>query len=282
MAHSQIAAFTRLAKENSKPTRLIAGQATRLSRTMHDIRYDAIHDEFLVTNPFAKAILTFRGAANGEEEPIRIIQGPSTQLGPNPDHVDVDPVHNEIFVPALDSVLVYPREANGDVVPLRVLHGPDTQLRNAFTLTVDPVNNVLIVGLIKDYDITGRVGGKVGGVGSLLIFDRTANGNAKPRGIIRGPKTGIFTPEQLQVYPPRGWIVAAQSTDWAAMAPENTFVGIWSIHDNGDVPPRWKLGGPKSSITKPRGVVLNPKNKEVIVADMTLNSVLTFYFPEMF
>ena len=33
---------------------------------MHDIRYDAIHDEFYVNNPFAYAILTFRGAADGE------------------------------------------------------------------------------------------------------------------------------------------------------------------------------------------------------------------------
>ena len=32
-----------------------------LSRTMHDIRYDAIHDEFFVTNPFASAILAFHG-----------------------------------------------------------------------------------------------------------------------------------------------------------------------------------------------------------------------------
>ena len=52
-----------------------AGQATKLSRTMHDIRYDAVHDEMLVTNPFAQAILVFRGGANGEEAPIRVIPG---------------------------------------------------------------------------------------------------------------------------------------------------------------------------------------------------------------
>ncbi|MCH7978935.1 MAG: hypothetical protein IH935_08165, partial [Acidobacteria bacterium] len=76
MAHPQIAAFTRLAKENEAPTRLIAGQKTLLARTMHDIRYNAIHDEFVVNNPFAQAILVFRGGADGEEAPIRVIQGP--------------------------------------------------------------------------------------------------------------------------------------------------------------------------------------------------------------
>ncbi len=33
---------------------------------------------------------------------------------------------------------------------------------------------------------------------------------------------------------------------------------------------------------KPRGVALNPKHKELIVSDMRLNTVLTFYFPEIF
>ena len=57
---------------------------------MHDIRYDAVNDEFLVTNPFAQAILVFRGGAEGNEPPIRIIQGSNTQLR-GVDRLDVDP-----------------------------------------------------------------------------------------------------------------------------------------------------------------------------------------------
>ena len=103
-----------MAKENSKPNRLIAGQKTRLSRTMHDIRYDPVNDELLVTNPFARAIMVFRGGVNGEEAPIRVIQGPKTQLV-DPQRLDVDTVHNEIYVPNGESVLVFPRSASGDV-----------------------------------------------------------------------------------------------------------------------------------------------------------------------
>jgi len=33
---------------------------------------------------------------------------------------------------------------------------------------------------------------------------------------------------------------------------------------------------------KPRGVALDAKHREVIVSDMRLNAVLTFYFPEIF
>jgi hypothetical protein len=35
-------------------------------------------------------------------------------------------------------------------------------------------------------------------------------------------------------------------------------------------------------LKKPRGVTLNARDKEIIVADMRTNSVLTFYFPEIF
>jgi hypothetical protein len=43
---------------------------------MHDVRHDPVRDELIVANPFAAAILIFRGGANGQEAPIRIIQGP--------------------------------------------------------------------------------------------------------------------------------------------------------------------------------------------------------------
>ena len=263
-----------MAKENSAPTRLIAGQKTLLARTMHDIRYDAIHDEFVVNNPFAQAVLVFRGGADGEEAPIRVIQGPSTQLGFS-GRLDVDAVNNEIFVPGGDRILVYPREGNGDVAPIRIIRGPDTLLRSAGALAVDPVNNLLAVG-------TNRGFARGVGNGSLMIYNRTDDGNVKPRGVIEGPKSGIIRINQIQVYPPKGWIVASQPGVGYEQEPEGAFVGIWSVNDNGDVPPRWVIGGPKSTLKKPRGVALNPKNKELIIADMRLNAVLTYYFPEIF
>ena len=85
------------------------------------------------------------------------------------------------------------------------------------------------------------------------------------------------------MYPKNGYIVVAQITDGGIAEPAGTFVGVWSINDSGDLPPRWKIEGKPSNIMeKPRGVTLNPKNKEVIVSDMRLNAVLTFYFPEIF
>ena len=48
------------------------------------------------------------------------------------------------------------------------------------------------------------------------------------------------------------------------------------------VPPRWKITGQKTGMMKPRGVDLIPRHKELLVADMRLNSILVYYFPEMF
>lgn len=239
---------------------------------MHDVRYDEVNDEFLVINPFAEAILTFRGGANGQEGPIRIIQGPKTgSLG---SRLDVDPIHDEIFVPGPDRIMVFPREANGDVAPIRVIQGPDTQLERAQSVAVDPINDVIVVGLNRTDRDTEN--------GALLIFNRTDSGNVKPRAI-RGPKSGIIRINQIRVYPDRGLIVGAMPGRYEQMEPEGAFLGVWSIHDDGDVPPMWKLPvGPATTLKKPFGVVLNPDDQEVIISDMRLNGVLVFSVPEIF
>ena len=284
MAHPQIAAFARLAKENSQPTRVLAGQTTLLSRTMHDIRYDAVHDEIFVSNPFAQAILVFRGSARGEEAPIRIIQGPNTRLEGQVDRLDVDPVHNEIYIPNHEKILVYPRDGNGDVAPIRIITGPDTQLNDVESLAVDPVHNVIVTAGARPPTAPGQTRSPADQAygGALLIFNRTDSGNVKPIGVIQGPKTRIVRINQIQMQTTKGWIVATQPGKYEEQEPEGVFVGVWSINDRGDVAPRWFIGGPRSQIKKPRGVALNPKDKELIVADMRLNKVLTYYFPEIF
>ncbi len=216
--------------------------------------------------------MTFRGAANGEEAPIRIIQGPHTQfIAPN--RVDVDPVHNEIFVPEEDHVLVFSREANGDAAPIRILRGPDTQL-GADAVAVDPVHDLLVVA-----------GSQRGGrerVNSLLVFNRTDEGNAKPRAVISGPKTRLIGTNLLQVYPPKGDILVVVRPAGESLATDEGFIGVWNISDKGDVPPRWTIGGPKGMLQQVRGVAFDAKNKSVIISDKRLNAVLTYYFPEIF
>ena len=283
MAHPQIVIFARMAGENAQPSRVIAGQRTLLSRTMHDIRYDAVNDEILVANPFAQAIMTFRGGAEGEEPPIRVIQGPNTEIQAQVDRLDVDPINDEIFVPNHDQILVYPRTGNGDVAPIRIIKGPDTHLDDVESIAVDPVSNLIVVAGARPAAAPGQTGGggqTEGGGGELILFRRSDNGNVQPLGVIGGPLAEIVRINQIQIH--NGWIVATQPGKYEEQEPEGVFVGVWSIHDRGNVAPRWKLGGENTEIKKPRGVVLNPAHKEMIVADMRLNTILTYYFPELF
>jgi hypothetical protein len=241
---------------------------------MHDLAYDPIHDEIIVTSPLTQAILVFRGGANGEEPPIRVIQGPHTQiLGVGAmDKVSADPDNNEIYLAiAFNKILVFDRDANGDVAPKRVLGGPDTQIRfpeqtvgsgDVLPVRADPVHNLLIV----------KSNTEQRGVGALLIFDRTASGNAKPLRVIRGPHASIAGGQQIAVTP-KGYIVGGTT---------GASIGVWSVNDDGDVPPHWKIPVLKLTGVGVNGVAVDSIHKEIFVPSGNGNTISTFYFPEIF
>jgi hypothetical protein len=276
VAHPQVAAFARLANGGAQATRAIAGQNTLFTRVIHGIAYDSVHDEILVPARFAFAILTFRGDANGDVSPVRKIFGPNTQLV-NPETVAVDGVNGEIYAPQPGRILVFRRETNGDAAPIRILETSNSQV------AIDHVHNLLIVS----------------GGGAIKIFDRTASGKAQPLRVITS------TNGSLTVNPEKGLIFVStgggendggggggagiQSPDGYG-APDTVtsrhaltdYVGVWSIYDSGNVPPRFTIGGPNLLLRDVRGVALDPKHQDVIVSDKTLNAVMRFHVPEVF
>ncbi len=80
IAQPQMVAFAKGARSGERPARILAGDATRQGRAMHDMRYDEVHDEIVLANPIAQAVLTFRGGASGDVAPLRVIQGPRTRM----------------------------------------------------------------------------------------------------------------------------------------------------------------------------------------------------------
>ena len=242
---------------------------------MHSLAVDPVHDEIFVTNSFAQAVLAFRGSASGEEAPVRIIQGPNTKLL-RAGRLAVDPQHDELIVCGDQAILVFRRDANGDVEPLRAIYGPKTQITGGDpAVAVDPVNDVIV--------LYQRSGDREEGDGSLLLFRRTDDGDVAPQAVIGGPKTGLRDIGQIQVYSPRREIIVAMPGH-GERGPDQIhgFIGVWSLDDRGDAPPRAVIRGPNTGLMRPRGLAINPQYKEILVTDMGRNALFTFSLPQIF
>ncbi len=231
-------------------------------------------------------IALFARLADGDEKPRRVIEGQKTLLGRTMHAIDYDAIHDEIILPQpfAQSILTFRGSASGEEAPIRVLQGPDTRIADTgpgsvgqHALAVDSVNNLLVVA-------NERHEGTVKVV-ELLIFNSTDQGNVKPRAVISGPKTGL-TSSRVRIY--KDWIVVSQDgyqvdeIKLTGMVRTPSWVGIWSIHDNGNVAPRWTIGGPGGMLRKPRGIAFDPENKTVMVSDKLLNAVMTYSVPEIF
>jgi len=290
VSYPQIAIFARLANGVVRPVRTIQGQRTKLGRTMHGIAYNPHRDEIIVTNPLAAAILVFRGGAQGEEAPIRIIQGPQTKLM-YPHSVALDPEGREIYVgdPRRRAVLVFSVEATGNVPPVRIIQGPRTELHYVVGISVE--GNVVA---IASTSYAGRTG--------VFFFQRTDNGDVSPQGMISGPRTGLSMPWGVHLVGGK-LLVTNNSSRYvpAYVGPEvnrkvskmgdlptpwrpgeEAFIGVWEVGDRGDIPPRVRIGGPRSGLLNPSAIVANPRASEVYVTDSGANGFWTFLVPELF
>jgi hypothetical protein len=296
--------FARLANGNVAPKRVIEGQATNLSRTMHGIAYDAIHDEVVIPVALSGAVLVFNANASGEVPPLRAIQGTRTRLV-RPHTVAVDPVNNEILTadPSSRAIFVFDRTANGNVAAKRVISGEKTGLLDIVGLDVDPIRNVIVAASRKGN------GEKVG----LFVFDRLANGDVAPKQFIGGPNSKLAHFRQVTIDPATGNIfLAQQNTRMKQMeayvldkpregfvAPSKSkdkdeedddsdsgrldqmgFIAVYAPDDNGDIPPRAIIKGPGIRLAGAAGVALNPTRKEIITVGG--NGFQTFLLPEFF
>ncbi len=253
---------------------------------MHGIFYDDIHDEIVVPVALGGAILTLPGDAAGDAPPKRVLQGPKTGIS-QPDTLYVDLVHDELIVESGDdAVLVFPRTAQGDVAPSRRIGGPNSGVGNIYGLASDSKRDCIIVA------------NRVEGIGrhsddAILVFNRTDNGDPKPKTKISGPHTGIIKIRQVFVDEERGLIYATIKNNFEAYNyndprpspwdPNKTgFIGVWNIDDDGDVPPRAVIKGPATGLVWPAGVAMSAKHQEIYAIDSVSNALFMFKMPEFF
>jgi DNA-binding beta-propeller fold protein YncE len=227
-----------------------------------------------VTQP---RIAVFARLANGDAAPTRLITGQNTLLGRTIHGLAYDPARDEIVAPnaLADAVLVFRAGAVGSEHPLRVIQGPHTHLVTPHAVSLDLQNREILVA-----SLTGR---------RINVFRGDADGDATPVRVIEGPKTELGHVVGLAVDPERNLLAVANSQD----------ILIFDRTDNGNVPPRARIAGPKTGITDEpwqmefyrgriflaasnhfhqnlyEGVTLRPDAKEV-PDDPWLNPVLGF------
>ena len=123
--------------------------------------------------------------------------------------------------------------------------------------------------MISDGSAGGSNGGTAGrGQVRLLIFNRTDSGNAKPKAVIGGPRSKLYSfGGPFAVYPSKGEILVSVRGPgpYAELSSDEAYVGVWSINDNGDVPPKWTIGGPHGVLKMPRGIALDLQSEHEAV-----------------
>lgn len=251
---------------------------------MHGIFYDEVHDEIVVPVALGGAILTLPGDAAGDAPPKRVLQGPKTGIV-QPDTLFVDLKNDELIVESGDdAVLVFNRDAQGDVPPKRRIGGPNSGVGNIYGLAAGD-GCIIVANRVES--------GARASDDSILVFDRNATGDPKPRNKIAGPHTGIIKIRQVFVDEERGLIFATIKNNFEAYDVNDTrpspwdpnrtgFIGVWSIDDNGDVPPRGVIKGPATGLVWPAGVAINPKHHEIYAIDSVSNALFMFKMPEFF
>jgi hypothetical protein len=276
VSQPRISVFASLANGNAVPSRVIQGARTLQARSSHYIAVDSVRDELVVPNPFAQAILFFRGGATGNEAPLRIIQGPKTLLNA-PDNVAVDAAHREIFIAQFptDSIMVFRSDVAGDVAPIRVIRGPQTKLDRPIRVDVDPVNNLIGVTTSS----------------AILIFNRTADGDVAPRWVISGQNAGVgarYGTRDVKLFPQGKKIIAVASRGGEPRRGESggdeigaqRLVAVWNYGDNGNVVPWAVLNTTPTTRLAGNHLGLNPDAAELLVGGSGV--IRVYRLPEVF
>ncbi|HKF17741.1 MAG TPA: hypothetical protein VKF14_11195 [Candidatus Dormibacteraeota bacterium] len=266
VSHPRIAFFPRLSNGQTGPLRLIEGQNTRISRSLHGIAIDPVNNEVIVPSTLEDAILVFGRTASGNVPPLRVIQGALTGIS-KPQGIALDTVNNEIALAneATPSITVYARAASGNAAPLRTITDPDGNLSKPVGVWIDNVNNEIVVA--DGADATDRV----------IVYPRLANGPTTALRVITGAATLLNKVRQVVVDTTNNEIVVASQGNRDVNPPVFGDVAVFDRLANGNVAPKRFLQHVTTSFVEhPRSVWVDAVNNEIGVGDSKLDEIRVF------
>ncbi len=167
-----------------------------------------------------------------------------------------DPVHDEIFAsqPTTSAILVFRGGANGEEAPIRVIQGPKTRLHGPWQVAVDPKHDEIYTA-----DFMTK---------AVLVFRRDANGNVPPLRVIDQRKSGMDILSGVAVDPDTNLLVVAASHRIVNGRREDGGLFIFNRTDNGNVPARAVIAGPRTGIYSPWHVAVSQGHILVTVSNI--------------
>jgi len=180
-----------------------------------------------------------------------VIQGQLTRLSRTTHGIAYDTTNDEIIAPnpLAAAIVIYRGGALGEEAPVRTIQGARTGLSRPETVAVDEKNNEIIVGDPGDRRI--------------LVYRRTADGDAAPIRTIQGSNTKLLQVVGVAVDPVRDVLVVST---YSRLPGGITGLLLFNRTDQGNVPPKRVITGPKTGITRLRQIALDPETGKIFVA----------------
>ena len=178
------------------------------------------------------SITVYATNATGNAVPVRTIAGAATNLN-SPEGITVDTVNNELYVADFfgQAVRVYALNANGNAAPVReLINGPNSNIGQPRMVAVDTVSNEIYVATIHN---------------EIIVFPRTASGDAVPIRTISGAATLIKNPISISLDMANDELLV---DSYDVGGPSVPGILVFNRTDSGNVAPKRLISGGNTQI----------------------------------
>jgi DNA-binding beta-propeller fold protein YncE len=234
-------------------------------------------EKYTVNNDGGDKVVVFDYDATGNVKPKRDLMVTHQAWG-----IALDQKRDQmaVTVEINNHVEFYPRLATGKGVPRRFIKGNNTGLADPHGIVIDAPHDEIVVAnhgnwtSLTSFDVGAQVRPNAAPTGgrfllpSIRVFAAGADGNAAPKRVIEGVRTGLNWPMSIDVDTKNDEIAVANSGDDRVL--------VFRRSDTGNVAPIRAIGGGKTGLSGPMGVAIDAKNDEIWVTNYSDHSAVVF------
>jgi len=213
-----------------------------------------------VPNSGSFSVTVYPALAHGNVAPSQDISGSNTMfrssLGIS--GTAIDRAGNLIVSTGFLCLLTFPHTATGNVHPTKAICGENTGISDSQEVAIDPSGDIVVANETGGFD----------GLGNILTFAPSANGNVKPLFTLEGAHTGLLSPVGVA-------FDAAGKLYVSNFDPQSITVYA-AGHLNGDVAPIATITGSKVGLTGVGGIALDKSGNIYVANGATGGSVDNF------